>query len=214
MKIHSRIYPATPIPTTHHTKMEQQEFLPHEVQQILRAKESLKESIIEFNMTLNKINGGYKNGYFVSGGCIASLLQGEKPRDIDVWFFSEHFAKPVIELYTNDPSYISEVAVWDEKYRQIKGHPGGMCITENAVTLRNGIQLITKHYGTPEHVRSTFDFVHCMPYYDTRDDKLFISRQQYECCIDKKLVINNTASLTTWRESKFKLRGYNYGTTI
>jgi hypothetical protein len=190
--------------------MEQQEFLPHEVQHILRAKESVKESLIEFNMTLGKLGIGYQKSYFVSGGCIASLLQGEKPRDIDVWFLSEYHAKPVTELYTNDPSYMSEVAVYDEKYREIKGHPGSMCITENAITLRNGIQLITKHYGIPDDVRKTFDFVHCMPYYDTRDDKLFISRQQYECCIDKKLVINNTSSLTTWREDKLKLRGYNY----
>lgn len=186
------------------------EFLPSEIVNIQRAKQVLMTRLVEFNITLAKLGSEYRNGYFVSGGCFASFLQQEEPKDIDIWFTHEDVAQRVIELYTNDPSYMNEVAVWDEKYRSAVKHPNGMMITENAVTLKNGIQLITKYYDTPKVVRSTFDYKHCMPYYDSRDDKLYISREQYNCCVNKSLVINNSSRLTTWRESKFKLRGYNY----
>jgi hypothetical protein len=188
------------------------DFLPEETKNIINAKSFLTMRLQEFNMTVGKLGVPYAHNYFVSGGCFASYLQGEEPKDIDIYFIHEKLAKRVIDLYTNDPSYMNEVAVFSEKYRDVKGHPGGMCITENAVTLKNGLQLITKHYGQPKDLRASFDFVHCMPYYDSRDGLLYISREQYNCCVNKCLVINNSANLTTWREDKFKKRGYDYGT--
>jgi len=187
------------------------DFLPSEVINIRRAKQLLLIKLNEFNMTLTKLGGTHRIGYFVSGGCFASLLQEEEPKDIDIWFFSQFVADRVVELYTKDPSYMNEVAVWDEKYRDVKGHASGMMITENAVTLKDNIQLITKNYGEPQEVRQTFDFVHCMPYYDSRNDKLYISREQYNCCVNKCLLVNNRANVMRWREDKFRKRGYDYG---
>lgn len=191
--------------------MNRDDFLPSEVLNIRLAKRLLHDKLTEFNMTLTKLGDTHRLGYFVSGGCFATLLQEEEPKDVDIWFINEQIGKRVIELYTNDTSYMNEVAVWDEKYRDVKGHASGMMITENAVTLKNGIQLITKHYGTPQEVRKTFDFVHCMPYYSAADDKLYISREQYNCCVNKCLVVNNKENFTQWREHKFRKRGYDYG---
>lgn len=191
--------------------LDDDDFLQDEVNNIINAKSFLTLRLQEFNMTLEKL--GVKHSYFVSGGCFASYLQGEEPKDIDVYFFDEDVSKRVVELYTNDSSYMNEVAVFNEKYRDVKGHPGGMCITENAVTLKNGLQLIIKHYGQPKEVRATFDFVHCKPYYDSRDGNLYISRMQYNCCVNKCLVINNSTNFTHHREDKFKKRGYDYGST-
>lgn len=214
MRTHRKLFPTTSLPYTNNwIEMSPKDFLPEEKNNIINAKGFLKLKLLNFKLTVEKLGVKYKHSYFVSGGCVASWLQGESPKDVDVYFIDEDLAKRVIELYTNDPSYMNEVAVFNEKYREIKGHPGGMCITENAVSLKDGIQLIIKHYGEPKELRKTFDFVHCMPYYDSRDDRLYISREQYNCCVNKTLVINNTSALTTWREDKFKKRGYNYVTT-
>lgn len=187
------------------------DFLKEETENIFRAKQMLLARLLEFDLTVEKIYGKGSIQYFVSGGCFASYLQGDLPKDIDIYFTDEVYAKPVVNLYTKDSAYAEQVAVWDEKYREVRGTAGDMCITENAVTLKNGLQLITKHYGQPKDIRATFDFVHCMPYYDSRDGKLYISREQYNCCVNKCLVVNNRINLTYWREEKFKKRGYEYG---
>lgn len=188
-------------------------FNEEETGKILYVKEKLKWELDEFNLTIGKLGKQYLGSYFVSGGCIASLLQGEIPKDYDIYFFSKEWADRVVNLYTNDPAYMNDVAVYEEKYRDVlvNKNVGDMVITENAVTLKNGIQLITKHYGTPGEIRETFDFVHCMPYYNSLQNKFYISREQYDCCVNKILKINNTANLTSWREEKFKSRGYKYG---
>jgi len=189
------------------------DFLPEETRKIVLAKHQLSERLNDFNLTLGKLGLKYQHSYFVSGGCFASYLQDETPKDIDIYFIDEQLANRVVELYTKDSSYTNEVEVISEKYRDVKGHPQGLCITENAVTLKNGLQLITKHYGDPRDVRDTFDFVHCMPYYDSRDSLLYISREQYNCCVNKCLIINNSSNFTAWREQKFLTRGYGYGSS-
>ena len=127
-------------------------------EKILKAKQTIKHQLFDFNVTIAKLKLS-SNYYFVSGGCIGSLIRGEIPKDYDIYFCDESFAKPIISLYTEDPSYQNEVAVVEEKYRDAITNVNGMCITENAVTLKNGLQLITKHYGDPEVIRDTFDFV-------------------------------------------------------
>ena len=179
-------------------------------EKILKAKQTIKHQLFDFNVTIAKIGRSMNDGYFVSGGCIGSLIRGEIPKDYDIYFCDESFAKPIISLYTEDPSYQNEVAVVEEKYRDAITNVNGMCITENAVTLKNGLQLITKHYGEPEVIRDTFDFVHCKPYYFPKTDKLYISEEQYDLNIDKKLKVNNTYNLTTHREFKFKERGWTW----
>ncbi len=168
---------------------------------ILDVKDKIKKAVEELHMTLTKLSMGH--GYFVSGGCIGSLLRAEVPNDYDVYFISERIGKQVADLYTNDDSYKNDVEVYDEKYRDAIKSPDGRVITENAITLKNKIQLITKHYGSPDEIRKTFDFVHCMPYYDPALDKLYISKQQYDLCVNKKLLINNSDSVTSHRKEKF-----------
>lgn len=185
-------------------------FTDSETSIILSAKQTIRTNLQEFNMTIGKFGKSNKSAYYVSGGCFASLLQGELPKDYDIYFYSKELAEPIINIFTKDPSYMNEVEDVSDKYRDVAG-ANGKWITENAVTLKNHLQLITKHYGSPEEVRRTFDFVHCMPYYSPWDDVLYISRKQFNCCFNKVLEVNNSDNFTTWREQKFKERGYEYG---
>ena len=149
----------------------------------------------------------YYNSMFLSGGCIASLIQGDKPKDWDVYFYDQKTQLAVIDMFVAD--YKDEIEIIDEKYRQVTSQEQ-LCITENATTLKNNMQLITKHTGAPDVVRATFDFVHCKPYYDFGTDVLYISKEQYDLCKNKLLKINNMKAQTTWRKSKFEQRGYTW----
>ena len=175
---------------------------------ILLAKKIIQDKLETFNMTIGKIGAMMDHSYFLTGGAIGSLLRGEEPNDYDIYFFFETDAKMVFNLYENDLSYTHEVAKWNISYRDV--NIGDMMITENATTLKNGIQLIRKHYGQPGEIRKTFDFVHCMPYYDSRDKKLYISREQYDLNMSKKLKRNNDNLFQSWREDKFLKRGWTW----
>ena len=101
-----------------------------------------------------------------------------------------------------------EIEIIDEKYRQVTSQEQ-LCITENATTLKNNIQLITKHTGTPDDVRATFDFVHCKPYYDSLTHKLYISPEQYHLNMEKKLKPTKT-KIVQGRIKKFTDRGWTW----
>jgi len=180
------------------------EFTDHETSIIFSAKASIRSKI---SYLKKLIPATHYDDMFLTGGAIASLIQGGTPKDWDVYFqnvLSQDVVKKIfIDIHPD------EIAVIDEKYRQVTSSDN-LCITENAITLKNDIQFITKHTGTPEQIRETFDFVHCKPYYHFGHDQLFISREQYDLCFNKKLKINNMKSLTTWRQSKFEQRGYTW----
>jgi hypothetical protein len=167
------------------------------------------KATIRLKMVYLKEKIPYYDDMFLSGGAIASLIQGGEVNDWDVYFMNPIAQKVVIDLFITDYLLSDDIAVVDEKYREMtKGD--GKCITENAMTLKNDIQLITKHNGTPDEIRETFDFVHCKPYYHFGKDQLFISKEQYDLCYNKKLKVNNQKYLTTWRQSKFEQRGYTW----
>lgn len=177
-------------------------FTPGEIARILNAKSKIEQKV----KTFFDENLQNPNCYFVSGGCIASLLRDEEPNDYDVYFFTKSIGDWMILAFTNEEKYwVQEV---EEKYRDVFG-VDGLCITENAITLKNKIQLITKHYGQPDEVRKTFDFVHCTPYYDSRDGKLYISKKQYDACVNKVLINNMPAHAPSrHRFEKFRERNY------
>lgn len=175
---------------------------------ILAAKQKIHGKLHDFILTISKLHQNFSKCYFVSGGCIGSLLRKEEPNDYDIYFFSKLKGDAVVSMYKNDPAYKDEVSEWDEKYRDAP--VGQKMITENAVTLKNKLQLITKHFGEPQELRKSFDFVHCMPYYDSRDGKLYISREQYDLCVNKLLKVNNQNAVIDRRIEKFTSKGWRH----
>ena len=175
---------------------------------ILQTKVHLKKALEELDMTLKKL--ALDHDYFVSGGCIGSLLRKEVPNDYDVYFITEKAGKVVANVYTNDLSYQNEVELVNENYRDASNLPDGRLITENAITLKTKVQLITKHYGTPEEIRATFDFVHCKPYYYPWEDKLYISKEQFLLNVGKHLKVNNNDTVTPGRLNKFLNKGWSW----
>jgi len=147
----------------------------------------------------------FKNTY-LTGGAIASLLQNEEPKDWD-FYCKDSDTMDKFALYLTHPSRTDFIKDVDEAYAEVYGTNGKM-ITSQAITTKNNDSFITLIFGDPEYIRQTFDYVHCMPYFDLNTHKLYISPKQYKACTHKKLIVNNLANVKQWRTDKFKQRGY------
>lgn len=180
------------------------DFSPEEVERILAAKAHLRNKFVGNDNPIWLTYAPLHN-MFVAGGAIASLLQGEDPNDYDVYCKNPIDLAAFVNRLTGE--FVDNIADVNEKYREFVGKDGKM-ITENAITMNNKISFITVTVGEPQQVRWSFDYTHCLPYYEISEDKLYISREQYGACVSKVLVVNNPAAIKSYRESKFLERGY------
>ena len=145
----------------------------------------------------------------LSGSSISSLYHNEEVKDYDLWMAD--FGSNNTELLYMDTlirnSYADHIAEYSEEYSGMK--KTHKVITQNAITLKNKMQFIT--LSKYEDARITFDFIHCMPYYDLSSEKFFISEQQMDAIANKKLVKNPGATPPVqWRIEKFHKRGWTF----
>ncbi len=141
---------------------------------------------------------------FLTGGAIASSLQGLHPNDYDIYFKDESTLGTIQGHYLLETDKVADV---NENYQEYVGKDGKL-ITAHATTMFNKIQFITNISGSPEKIRDNFDYMHCKPYLDFDTGKLYISKQQYDACVQKRLLVNNPEVITIRRRDKFIQRGY------
>lgn len=146
-----------------------------------------------------------KKGWFIAGGAIVSLLQGEEPNDYDMYFESNDWC-----------TYYSDT-VQNKKYDYLIANVGsyanmpvdGKLVTTNAITLNNNFQLITKLTGQPTDVTKSFDYEHCRAYYIPETHVLYMTKLTYNCIMQKRLVKHNVNPDASYsRESKFMNKGW------
>lgn len=143
---------------------------------------------------------------FLSGGAITSIFRNEKINDFDFYFKTELSKKIGIETLVL--IYNDNIKEYDPKYNT-GSIQGGKLMTDNAVTMVDGAQFITCMYGQPAEIKLSFDFVHCCPHYDILSDKLYISKEQYDAIMNKKLIYRDPNKLVkTFRFQKFADRGW------
>jgi len=84
-------------------------------------------------------------------------------------------------------------------------------LSENAITLSAGIQIVLRFYGEPERIHSTYDFVHCMNYWRSRDSKLVLTLDALESLLAKRLVYKGSKYpiCSMIRARKFIKRGWS-----
>jgi hypothetical protein len=146
--------------------------------------------------------------FYITGGAIASLLLAESPKDFDVYCRNQTVGEAAHGLLISQ--YQHSIKDVDEKYREVDCWkiPGKMA-TEKSVTMSNNMSFIVMNYGPPDQIKASFDFLHCTPHYDIGEDKLYISRAQYDSIKSKTLLVNNSDRVTFWRMEKFVKRGWN-----
>lgn len=90
-----------------------------------------------------------KHKGFIAGGCFKNILQGQKVKDIDVFFENEDDFIDAVDLFNSD-EYKKEG--WKFKYRNEK-----VCAFQKEGE-STWIELIESEFGDPEEILRSFDF--------------------------------------------------------
>lgn len=142
----------------------------------------------------------------ITGGAIPSLMHNETPTDYDLYLEKTEDILSFKQYVSNmDKNLIQDA---NEKYVEVLVE--GKLVTANATTFINNIQVITMHTAD---ARSTFDFVHCMPWYKIATNTLYISKKQYNAVLNKHLIKNehkNAFALSHKRIEKYNSRGWRF----
>ena len=172
-------------------------------------KDIVQKKLRELLSDLPTDNYPFFKESILTGGCFASLFLDEEVHDWDVYLRDSVTISRFESFVMSDTPTLNEVADVTSGYMTITNVDGKL-VTANAITFKNGLQVIIK---TDKKHRETFDFVHCMPYFDMKTQQLFISRAQYECIKRKQLVKNpaHQQTISNHRIEKFISRGWNLG---
>ena len=153
----------------------------------------------------------------ITGGCIASMLLGEKINDFDYYFDSRNVALEVTKYYVEEFNrirgaeiaelrekdngrisiFISSDGIAEEDYGDededlpaednTKQDYRPIFLTSNAITLSNKIQLVIRFFGSPEEIHENYDFVHCTNYWYSKTGKLVLNQAALESLLSKEL---------------------------
>lgn len=141
----------------------------------------------------------------VTGGASASLFHGDAPKDWDIYLTTQQSIDEFNNLAKRE-DVLALIEDINPKYG-VDSLVDGKLITPRAVTFKNGVQVITM---ARSDARETFDFIHCMPYFDLNTKQYHISRNQYDSIKQKKLVHNpKSPQPATYRRQKFLNRGWH-----
>ena len=158
----------------------------------------------------------------ITGGCIASLLDGEPVNDFDVYMRTEEAAFLVAQYYCNtipvpcypEPGNNRITIILPSKKPIKKKKPKGgynvAYISPLAITLTDKIQITVRFFGEPKEIHSNYDFVHCTGYWTSWNKELKIHKNVIDAVEKKKLIYVGSkypvASLV--RVKKFAQRGW------
>ena len=170
----------------------------------LKVKMSVTRLLNDFRFAVRE---RFSQQLILSGGSISSLYHGEKVKDYDFWcrdVFPIHDLAMLIKDEAKD-------IMTDDVGSEYGGvfDATGFYETPNAITLKNRMQFIT--LSDYEKARKSFDFLHCMPYYDIFKDQLYVSMDQWRSIKNKKLVVNTkNLNVPKRRIDKYKEKGWSY----
>ena len=183
-------------------------FTDTERQEIESVKDTVQKKLRQLLSDIPVETYPYFKESILSGGCFASLFNNETPNDWDVYLRDSVTISRFESFVMSDTPTLNEVADVTSGYMTITNVDGKL-VTANAITFKNGLQVIIK--ADKKH-RDTFDFVHCMPYFDMKTQQLFISRRQYDAIKNKQLIKNpKFPHQKQFRTEKFLERGWSIG---
>jgi hypothetical protein len=178
----------------------------------LRAKidnefESLKLKFTEWD-EIGDLKKWIVGNCVVSGGLSARHWHGDAGGDIDWYYSGPDYAAFAIAIDTlfvlPQAKFHKFVKNIDPKYQVADSN--GKVITANAVTLVNDMQII--RLDTVDKCRQLFDFQHCLPVYDYKNEIYRISYSQFDSIKYRRLIPNRGGTITRHRLDKFKKLGW------
>lgn len=83
-------------------------------------------------------------------------------------------------------------------------------LSSNAITLSGHVQLVIRFYGEPDKIHENYDFVHCMNYWTSWDEKTVVRADALESLLTKELryVGSKYPICSVIRTRKFIARGW------
>lgn len=110
-----------------------------------------------------------------------------------------------------EQSEIEEVEEQDEDDSKEKYRP--VFLSENAVTLSNRVQVVTRFYGEPNEIHRNYDFIHACCYYDHYNNVLETPVEALRSMQSKTLYYRGSLYpiCSLFRTRKFLKRGWKIG---
>lgn len=83
-------------------------------------------------------------------------------------------------------------------------------LSSNAISLRGKVQLILRFHGSPDEIHESYDFVHCMNYYESGTSSLTLRPEALEALLSRTLVYKGSQYplCSVIRSRKFIERGW------
>ena len=168
----------------------------------LTAQFSVKMSAISDSLFQAQV----RENCIITGGAIASCFHSEKINDFDL-YAKDQTSLNTLKMYIlkDMKADIKEMKAYEleDVIPPAKTH----MVTHNAVTLKGDLQFV--YLGTADECRLKFDFIHCMPWFDIKTQKLYISRDQYDSIATKRLLVNPYSEPVKYRRiDKYTKRGW------
>lgn len=87
---------------------------------------------------------------------------------------------------------------------------GAAFLSSNAVSLNGRVQLVLRFYGDPDQIHESYDFVHCMNFYESGTSSLTLRPDALEALLSKTLVYRGSQYplCSVIRSRKFVERGW------
>lgn len=189
---------------------------------IASIKEEIKKDSKKKAKFGEKFSDEIRPHIIVTGGCITSMLLNEEPNDFDVYIDDMEICKKVAEFYRPAGADVAESEkgikffsgsigrkLFEKEKDKSKTSVKVLCVTDNAITLSNNIQIITRFVGNPEEVHKNFDFVHTKNYW--HQEKLVLNPESIESILTKELkYVGSLYPVSSiFRMKKFVARGWS-----
>jgi hypothetical protein len=177
-------------------------FTTEELVDIQTVKERIEQFIKSVKLPVVLIKP-LKNS-ILTGGASASLFHGDTPKDWDFYLTNQADIDEINKVI-KETEVLQAIQDINPKYG-VDTIVEGKLVTPRAITFKNGVQIITMSRAD---ARDTFDFIHCMPYYDIQTKTYHISRRQFVSIKSKTLMHNpKSPQPATYRRQKFLNRGW------
>lgn len=137
---------------------------------------AIKAKILDWVSTLpEKLRDDVRDAVVVTGGCIASMLLQEPVNDYDLYLSDhdtlERLARHYLEgkgAYLNDKTRV-RILIKSSGARKYEPKEDAkyslIYVTENAITLSDDIQIVTRFVGDAATIHENYDFLHATNYW-------------------------------------------------
>lgn len=172
-----------------------------------------------------------KGSVIISGGAIPSLLTGTTPNDYDIYLSNKEAVIAISQYYIDN--YYKDKGIKIEEPEEgrvfLNVRASGVSLrkktdeekknktlfvpkflSNNAISLHDKVQVITRFYGKPHEILENFDYVHCLSFWESSSDNLVLNSEAMESLLMKRLVYQGSKYplCSLFRMRKFIKRGW------